>query len=263
MNSKNSCEKRGFFFQRFGLLIGQINDDDHSVHVDAIYEPPQEGNEEGFVELEDPKAATVDGLINLLGLQKVGWIFSRKKKPNAILTSEEVLSIAKYQLKYGNNFVTIIVELTEDGLVNFEAYQVSEQCVQLLKDDILVSSGNEKFINTRRPVEVEKKDTKEVDCSLFIITTAIVERESPFNLNFSVENRPGINSEQDFVKTMRNHKTPFSQRIKDFHFLLFITNFLNIQTDMPVLCEAINNPNESRQQLEVYEQLLLTYAGLA
>ena len=46
--------------------------------VEAIYEPPQEPDPdaaEGFEQLDDQLEEKVDAVANLLGLQKVGWIF--------------------------------------------------------------------------------------------------------------------------------------------------------------------------------------------
>ncbi len=45
------------------------------VLVEAIYEPPQEVDGDGFVALEDPMEEKVEALAEMLGLRKVGWIF--------------------------------------------------------------------------------------------------------------------------------------------------------------------------------------------
>ena len=43
-----------------------------SINVEAIYEPPQIGQMEGFVELDDPGVHKVDMIAVSLGLERVG-----------------------------------------------------------------------------------------------------------------------------------------------------------------------------------------------
>ena len=42
----------------------------------AIYEPPQHCREDGIEFLEDKNQKTIDNLLEMLGLQRVGWIFT-------------------------------------------------------------------------------------------------------------------------------------------------------------------------------------------
>lgn len=56
-------------------MYGKFNDD-KSVRVEAIYEPPQDNSDTSFRLLDDPKADTVAAVASLLGLQKVGWVFA-------------------------------------------------------------------------------------------------------------------------------------------------------------------------------------------
>ena len=47
------------------------------VNVEAIYEPPQIGDINGATELEDPKRHIVDMMAASLGLERIGWIFTK------------------------------------------------------------------------------------------------------------------------------------------------------------------------------------------
>jgi nuclear protein localization protein 4 homolog len=47
------------------------------VNVEAIYEPPQIGDINGCTELEDPKRHIVDMIAAGLGLERIGWIFTK------------------------------------------------------------------------------------------------------------------------------------------------------------------------------------------
>jgi nuclear protein localization family protein 4 len=44
--------------------------------VEAIYEPPQDGDMNGFHILDDPKEQIVEMIAQALGLEKVGWVFT-------------------------------------------------------------------------------------------------------------------------------------------------------------------------------------------
>ena len=78
----NSCNHfqtylRTFAFQqsRCGWLYGTISEE-NKVVVECIYEPPQQGNMNGFEVFDDPMNEKADAIAKCLGLEKVGWIFS-------------------------------------------------------------------------------------------------------------------------------------------------------------------------------------------
>lgn len=47
------------------------------VNVEAIYEPPQIGDMNGFTELSDPKRCVIDMIASSCGLERVGQIFTK------------------------------------------------------------------------------------------------------------------------------------------------------------------------------------------
>ena len=63
--------------QRMGYLYGYYSEDRNyplgvRINVEAIYEPPQIGQMEGYVELDDPGIHKVDMIAVSLGLERVG-----------------------------------------------------------------------------------------------------------------------------------------------------------------------------------------------
>mgnify|MGYP000936595277 FL=1 len=46
------------------------------MNIEAIYEPPQYGDEHGFHILEDENDYVIDLLANNLTLERVGWVFT-------------------------------------------------------------------------------------------------------------------------------------------------------------------------------------------
>lgn len=94
------------------------------VNVEAIYEPPQYGDENGFHILEDEQDFLVDLLANNLTLERVGWIFTSTDE-ELYISPENIMKISemqeRYQVKhpFGFNvskFVTLIVKPSKGGL---------------------------------------------------------------------------------------------------------------------------------------------------
>uniref|UniRef100_A0A182SAI0 Nuclear protein localization protein 4 homolog n=1 Tax=Anopheles maculatus TaxID=74869 RepID=A0A182SAI0_9DIPT len=155
--------------QRIGFLFGK-----YELHPDvplgirarvaAIYEPPQESNRDSIRLLDDPHDADVDELARLLGLQRVGWIFTDLLSENLasgtvkhvrnikthFLTAQECILAGNLQNKYpnrckdssngyfGSKFVTVCVTGDEKKQVHMEGYAVSAQCMALVRDNCLI-----------------------------------------------------------------------------------------------------------------------------
>lgn len=63
--------------------------------MECVYEPPQENSPEGFVLLDDPREETVEQLAQLLGLQRVGWMFAHPPREQGYqFSSAEVSALA-------------------------------------------------------------------------------------------------------------------------------------------------------------------------
>ena len=68
--------------QRIGYLYGYFSEDPNypegvRVNIEAIYDPPQINEMDGFVELDDPNLHKVDMIASALGLERVGQIFTK------------------------------------------------------------------------------------------------------------------------------------------------------------------------------------------
>ena len=84
--------------QRTGYLYGYYSEDPNyplgvRINVEAIYEPPQINEMDGFIELDDPGLHKVDMIATALGLERVGQIFT-KVDQDTVLTAEEVKKAA-------------------------------------------------------------------------------------------------------------------------------------------------------------------------
>lgn len=288
--------------QRLGFLYGRY--EHHKdvplgirASVAAIYEPPQEDTPDSIKLLEDPNEALVDKLASDLGLKKVGWIFTdlladdvRKGTVKHLrdinthfLTAEECILAADLQNhypspcrlsssgKFGSKFSTVVVSGDMDNQVGFDGFQVSNQCMALVRDDCLVptvdepglgyiresssnqyvpdvfykatdSYGNE-VTQLARPMPIEyvlvQVPTAFPVDPQFTFTNQ--SREEPFPL----ENRSNIGEVQDF-NALVNHLNQFSPdqfltAMSNFHLLVFLAtcDMLPLRDHLTELCEAI------------------------
>eukprot|EP00761_Pharyngomonas_kirbyi_P013724 gb/GECH01013753.1/.p1 GENE.gb/GECH01013753.1/~~gb/GECH01013753.1/.p1 ORF type:complete len:435 (+),score=136.54 gb/GECH01013753.1/:1-1305(+) len=272
-----------FQVQRMGYLYGRLEeevpsedgDDEEwdpeeeeditfSPYVDVIYEPPQDGNSKECLELDDPLAERVDLLTSLLGLRKIGWIFSAPADREYELSGPEVLKAAKLQSVYGNDFITVKVGTREDGKTQMEAFQVSKQCVDLYKDGFFEEHEDSKMLKTRKPIHVEKKETDEVDCAFFVTAVPIKEGISPFKTQFPIENRPYAEKTPS-IQTLKevleaNRSKPFVERVSDFHMLFFLCDFLGLDQQMIGLCDAVKEKNNTLAK--EYEPIISNYTAM-
>nr|CAG4719399.1 unnamed protein product [Naegleria fowleri] len=279
-----------FQFQRFGFLYGvttpgkkpqpseeekkkaskdenfNLDDDYQDVYIHVIYEPKQESTPTGFTQLEDPiYNDRADTLAAMLGMKKVGWIFSHDGQREYPLLGPEILKAAEFQSKYGPSFVTITACPDEEGKIVFEAYQVSKQCVELWEKGLLEPHPtNPEFIITKKQVEIERKMTNEIDALLLVSNVAIASHQGNFLVGFPPRNRPGNEALQsmDELKQvlLERKKQKFVDRVSDFDLLLFLTDYLSLTSDFPDLCEAICSKNNARAS--GFEALINAYCGI-
>ena len=125
--------------QHIGFLYGTYDTPSRgvsSVHVEAIYEPPQERGVSGVRLLgTDHDAPIVKAIASLLGLEPVGWMFTHAPREE-LLTCAEIRAAAQYQnaCLVGNNlggqrsrFVTMTLSTNTSGVICPRAFMVSEQ----------------------------------------------------------------------------------------------------------------------------------------
>ncbi|CAG0887577.1 unnamed protein product [Darwinula stevensoni] len=265
--------------------------------VAAIYEPPQESTRDTIQMLPDPKEELVKEIGKQLGLQCVGWIFTdlvaEDKTKGTVkyirnihdhfLSAQECITAAHLQNHnpnpcrdsltgfYGSKFVTICVTGDSSNQVHMEGYQVSNQCMALVRDDCLVptkdapelayirESSNHQYVpdvyyrekdsygnevtKPARPLPIEYV-LLDVPCS------TPLEPQFTFPINpsitpFPVENRLLDGYIQDFSAfahfMSQFPKEKFVDALVDFHVLIFIATMdtLPMKDHMALLLEGI------------------------
>merc|ERR550519_357673 len=290
--------------QRGGWLIGRYevhNDVPLGVKavVTAIYEPPQESTRDSLKILPDPKEEVVNEILDQLEMTKVGWIFTDlvpsangkvkhfRNMDSHFLSASEIITAAAYQVEhpnackmssdgtFGSKFVTVCATGNKDNEVAMEGYQVSNQCMSLVKENIIIPTrdapelgyiressdeqyvpdvffmekdkyGNE-IIKVGRPLPVEYllvdipvSTPKEENWLYTFSVPASADRKS-----FPVENRPIESYLQDFNSFARYMtqfpSAEFLDAVSDIHVLIFMAtlDIMPLRDFMLPLNEAI------------------------
>ncbi|KAK8794727.1 hypothetical protein WA158_001708 [Blastocystis sp. Blastoise] len=120
------------------------------VVVFCSYMPKQQYIDNHFVLEEDNYIPAVENIIQSMGLECVGIMYTHSPREE-ILTSDDVLLVAPYQLnfkkpgEYGYKFVSVAVSLDKDNNLTQDAYMLSDQCISMYRDDLLIPSSNNKL----------------------------------------------------------------------------------------------------------------------
>ncbi|KAK7111135.1 nuclear protein localization protein 4 homolog [Littorina saxatilis] len=294
--------------QRIGIMYGRYEPHKDfplgiKATIAAIYEPPQSNAPNRIELLPDPKEKQVSEVAKRLGLRPVGWIFTdlvaedlskgtvknfRGNIDSHFLSAEECIMAADFQNKYpnpcklspeghfGSKFVTVIATGDNNNQIHFEGYQVSNQCMALVKDDCLIptkdvpelgyvkESSNEQYIpdvfykgkdsygnevtHLARPLPVE-----------YLLVDMPAAFPSDFEYSFKsgegrqtfpAENREHLGETQDFnslVQYMEQFSpNQFLVAISDFHLLVFLSTseIIPVREKLGLLLDAVKNQDE-------------------
>lgn len=130
-------------------------------------------------------------------------------------------------------------------------------------------------IRTKEEVIVEGVECRSVDTDFFLVSVPIKDHHSWLKNNsefvfggsmflltrlqdFPVENREQapIQPSDLSLCLAKNQDEPFIKRISDFHLLLYISNILDMDADMPLLCNAVREQRELSEEEEGYRLMI-------
>jgi nuclear protein localization family protein 4 len=241
---------------RIGYLYGYFTEDNNA-KVEFIYEPPQECTDTTFQLLEDPHGDHVEMIAHVLQMRRVGWVVAHPPREKGFhLSATELITAAELQLEAANGveetpFVTVKVTLDEKNDVFAEGFQVSLQCMDMVAESVLQVAADPGLcsINPTFTAIVEGRGVKEVDCSFFLTLVPIEQHESKLLIStFPPANRDGVMRGQTDMKKQfaRLNKSGwrFIDLISDFQFLLYLCDLLDVNHDIPAICNTILNKGE-------------------
>lgn len=241
-----------FAVKRGGFMYGTVSEEG-KVEVDFIYEPPQLGQEENLVLMRDAEEEKrVDAIAMGLGMRRVGFIFTQavgQNQKDYTMSYLEVAQAVELHAESGlDQWVTALVKLqvNDDGVadVHFEAFQMSDMCVRLFKEDWFdfqaAKDDDPKVSRMKKDVVVGGKDVREVDNDFFLVVVKIFDHQGPLSSTFPIENR-NFPVTTKAVKTHleRTKSLSFVKRISDFHLLLTLARFLDLNADVPALTACV------------------------
>ena len=254
-------QRSGCLEQRMAYLYGYFSEDPNfpegiRCNVEAVYEPPQIGEMNGFQELEDHKRPVVDMIANALQLERVGWIFT-KIDQDTIFTSAEARKVAAMQEEHNfdhpegmkvSKFVTVVVQQKGDD-VGVECYMMSDQGQALERDNVFGESTNRKMMQVRVPpaddmvpsIVTKGKTVKEFEPEFFIVSLAHGQPKEGQDFNvmkiydFPVMNRDTPATMGEFKGYMKKYKAVESHhRFACFQLLLYIAEVVDIDTALAI-----------------------------
>jgi len=261
----------------------------------AIYEPPQESSKDHIKILPDSNEQVVAEIAKSLGLVKIGWIFTDlvptangqvknyRGMDTHFLSAQEILTAGHYQNLapnpcrsveegiFGSKFVTVCVTGNQDKEIHMEGYQVSNQCMALVRDKIIVptkdapelayirESTDENYVPDVFFMEKDKygneikKLGRPLPVEYLLIDVPVsTPKEPQFTFpipkernQFPVENRLLESSIQDFNSFARYisqfRSAEFFDSVADFHVLVFMAtlDIVTLREFMGSLLESI------------------------
>lgn len=273
--------------QRCGHMIGYYIEDPNyeggfRAVVEGIYEPPQEcKNDIPVLAESDSFLAVVDSLAAVLGLERLGYIFtSLGRDSETLLTSREVVRAAKMQIAHetrehysryvASKFVTCVTHpnLSDGGSPQTDAYMVSDQLCGMVRDNLIPADESlqetPKRVKLRNPLpgelrpevlEAGKNASDNFDPDWFVVKVnsgAPVKPKSCFvHSHFPRENRlgaPQIRSDIKRYLAKCGTNEPHWSKFCDFHFILFIARVFDMET-AEVICRAIRDRESISEDL--------------
>eukprot|EP00173_Palmaria_palmata_P003046 Plantae.Rhodophyta-Palmaria_palmata.ctg3167.p1 GENE.Plantae.Rhodophyta-Palmaria_palmata.ctg3167~~Plantae.Rhodophyta-Palmaria_palmata.ctg3167.p1 ORF type:complete len:323 (-),score=84.54 Plantae.Rhodophyta-Palmaria_palmata.ctg3167:319-1230(-) len=244
--------RTGFSQQRLGICYGRYEEAENETHVEAIFEPVQRGGKDSYDVVTGDDAgdigARAEKLAALLDMRCVGMVISARER-KCILSAKDIVTacamMADLSEAARKDFVVLLVGKEETGETSFEAYQISDQAVEMFEAGIFADASVQKpnggKVLAVEDCLVEGKETRKIHSEFFLMNVPIKgKEEGKLRIKFPVENRELTLQGPDGIKACLSDKElSYGKRLADFHFLLFLTSFFDMETDMPGLCGPI------------------------
>jgi len=274
----------GFRCKRVGYLYGRwIKDDGKGagVQVDAIYEPAQDSTADDIKLLDDAEGeAKLAKVSAMLGLVRVGVVIAHPARDYSFTVDEVILAsklhaaALELDAEGAKHFLTMkarpVLDTEEgiEGVATVEAYQMTDQTIGLVGADAFSQSKTDPRVAKAAKdcvFLVEKKEQRKATMEHFIARVFDIADpfESTLSTGFAIENRPTdpqtTHRMGDYLRSRRG-KESFLRTVADLHLLIFLSNLLDMNADMPVLCANICQ--EKGDELDGFQMMINCYAGI-
>lgn len=160
-------------------------------------------------------------------------------------------------IKLINNDMVKDIE-KQNSILQFENKQNAKE-TKIKNFDSEIDLMNELYLKCKNNIFIKKIEIKKVDILFCVNNVPIFSHKSSYNYFFPYPNNSNyyiiLQKFNNIIKSLKN-KTDIVNLFKDFNFLFFLTNIFSIQDDLPYICKAINNANNSLGIPDQYIQIL-------
>lgn len=265
------------------MKLGDLKPEDEleakqSVRVEAIYEPPQENESNGFTLLQDEREEKVEAIAKSLGLQRVGFLVTHSDRQDYNFATKEILACAEQALEATEGqrespFIVIKVGPTE----GFEAFSLTPLCLDMVAEGAIVESDSPgvSAVHESFKAIVESKEAKVIDNDLFILRVPIVQHDSPISgsgtfprYNREFAEAPSPQNVKAALKGIGRNPTPtdLAKALSDFHVLVHLSQVFDIDQGLTEIATWVADyafKGETPKPLpEGFKLLIMNMAGL-
>ena len=207
-----------------------------------------------------------------LGLERVGFMYSHPggRGEQYHFSANEIIMCAENQLLAGDEdmsspFVTVKVTLNANNETDFQAYQMSKQCLELCAEGALLYDPNEPrgcLIHDTFSCLVEMKEVSRVDNDYFLANVPIMDHTAKYLTGKKFEHPHRFGGHEWNIQALgpymkRTKKMPMLKRVSDFNVLLLSAKVLDPQS-MKAICGCV----QRQEELEEGYAMILESLGM-
>ncbi|GAW79942.1 hypothetical protein, conserved [Plasmodium gonderi] len=219
--------------------------------------------------------------------QKMGDLKSKESSRNQKV--ERKKKKKKKKILNVKPFITLSVgmDINSKSII-VEAYEINYDLMKLLNKDIIkdmekqnsilqfektkdeknkkiknfdneIDLMNELYLKCKNNIFIKKIELKKIDILFCVNNVPIFSHKSLYNSFFPYPNNNNyysiLQKFNNMSKTL-HRKEDMVNLFRDFNFLFFLTNIFSIQYDIPSICKAVNNMNNSTSIPDQYINIL-------
>ncbi|OTN68203.1 Uncharacterized protein PKNOH_S030339306 [Plasmodium knowlesi] len=146
----------------------------------------------------------------------------------------------------------------QNSILHFEAKK-NEKDQKIKNFNSEVDLMNELYLKCKSDVLIEKIQVKHIDVLFCVNNVPILSHKSVYNTFFPYPNNSNyytILQRFNYMSRSLHNPKDMVSIFRDFNFLLFLTNIFSFEHDIPPICKAINDSNNSLGIPDQYVSIL-------
>ncbi|EUD66244.1 hypothetical protein C922_03439 [Plasmodium inui San Antonio 1] len=146
----------------------------------------------------------------------------------------------------------------QNSILHFEANK-NEKDQKIKNFNTEVDLMNELYLKCKSDVLIEKIEVKQIDVLFCVNNVPILSHKSLYNTFFPYPNNSNyytILQRFNYMSRSLHNQKDMVNIFRDFNFLLFLTNIFSFERDIPPICKAVNDLNNSVAIPDQYVSIL-------